>query len=81
MKKSWSDTSAWAVEVSARTCGKCARTPGNNIAQAAVCDVSSHRLNSTKNFVSKNSDDKVEAYTDYRKVIGLDIDAWSAPHS
>ena len=48
----------------------------NNIAQAAVCDVSSHRANNAKNFVSKNSDDKVEAYTDYRKVIERkDIDA------
>ena len=48
----------------------------NNIAQAAVCDVSTHRANNAKNFVSKNSDDKVEAYTDYRKVIERkDIDA------
>ena len=48
----------------------------NNIAQAAVCDVSTHRANNAKNFVSKNSDDKAEAYTDYRKVIERkDIDA------
>ena len=48
----------------------------NNIAQAAVCDVSTHRANNAKNFVSKNSNDKVEAYTDYRKLIERkDIDA------
>ena len=49
---------------------------GNNIAQAAVCDVSTHRANHAKKFVSDNSEDKVEAYTDYRKVLERkDIDA------
>ena len=49
---------------------------GNNIAQAAVCDVSTHRANAAKKFVSDNSEDKVEAYTDYRKVLERkDIDA------
>ena len=41
----------------------------NNIAQAAVCDVSTHRSKNAKNFITKNSKDTVEAYTDYRKVI------------
>ena len=41
----------------------------NNIAQAAVCDVSTHRRNHAKDFISKNSKDKVETYADYREVI------------
>ena len=49
---------------------------GNNIAQAAVCDVSTHRANNAKAFITRESKDKVEAYTDYRKVIERkDIDA------
>ena len=35
----------------------------NNIAQAAVCDVSTHRANNAKNFVSKNSKDKMMSGT------------------
>ena len=82
MKKSWSATSAWAVEVSAHVRQMRQNAEANNIAQAAVCDVSSHRANNAKNFVSKNSDDKVEAYTDYRKVIERkDIDEGSLLHS
>ena len=47
----------------------------NNIAQAAVCDVSTTARTMPK-FRFQNSDDKVEAYTDYRKVIERkDIDA------
>ncbi|MBT6451354.1 MAG: twin-arginine translocation signal domain-containing protein, partial [Verrucomicrobiales bacterium] len=36
---------------------------GNNIAQAAVCDVSTHRANNAKAFITRESKDKVEAYT------------------
>ena len=41
----------------------------NNIAQAAVCDVSTHRSNNAKNYFTRESKDKVDAYTDYRKLI------------
>ena len=48
----------------------------NNIAQAAVCDASTHRINNAKAFIGKNSEDKVKGYKDYRKVLERkDIDA------
>jgi predicted dehydrogenase len=48
----------------------------NNIAQAAVCDASTHRIGVAKSFIEKNSDDKVTGYKDYRKLLERkDIDA------
>ena len=48
----------------------------NNIAQAAVCDASTHRIGVAKSFIEKNSDDKVKGYKDYRKLLERkDIDA------
>ena len=48
----------------------------NNIAQAAVCDASTHRVNNSKAFITKNSEDEVKGYKDYRKVLERkDIDA------
>ena len=49
----------------------------NNVAQAAVCDVSKYRTAAAKEFIEKdNPGAKVEAFADYRKMLDRkDIDA------
>jgi predicted dehydrogenase len=50
---------------------------GNNVAQAAVCDVWQKRIGAAKDFILRdNANAKVETYDDYRKLIERkDIDA------